>query len=82
MKIFWRVAHIAAGIVLIWLPWTGAWENNLAIWLWPQIRLIVLNPFFKGAVVGIGIDNIIIGIHDVIFACFAFRRHSSRGVAE
>jgi hypothetical protein len=71
MQIFWRIAHIAAGIVLVWLPWTGAWENNLALWIWPQIEPVMLNPFFKGAVIGLGIDNILIGIHDVIRARFS-----------
>ena len=76
-RIFWRAAHIAAGIILVWLPWTGAWENNLALWFWPQIEPVVLNPFFKGAVIGLGIDNILIGIHDVIQARFAPQRHFS-----
>ena len=71
MKIFWRIAHIATGIVLIWIPWTGAWENNLALLFWPQIAPVVLNPFFKGAVMGLGIGNVLIGIHDVIHARFA-----------
>ena len=79
MRIFQRAAHIAAGIILIWLPWTVAWENNLAIWLWPQITPFVLNPFLKGAVIGLGIVNILIGIHDVIHeviqARFSRQRH-------
>ena len=74
MKIFWRIAHIVVGIILVWLPWTGAWENNLALWFWPQIEPVVLNPFFKGAVIGLGIDNILIGIHDVIYARFSPQR--------
>ena len=77
MRIFWRSAHIAAGIILIWLPWTGAWKSNLALWLWPQIEPVVLNPFFKGAVIGLGIDNILIGIHDVIQALFSPKQHFS-----
>jgi len=75
--IFWRSAHISVGIILVWLPWTGAWQNNLALLLWPQIEPIMLNPFFKGAVIGLGIDNILIGIHDVIQASFASKRHFS-----
>ena len=77
MKIFWRIAHITAGIILVWLPWTGAWENNMALWFWPQIKPVVLNPFFKGAVIGLGIDNILIGIHDVIHTRFASKRYFS-----
>jgi len=75
MQIFWRVAHLSIGIILVWLPWTGAWENNLALWFWPQIEPVVLNPFFKGAVIGLGIDNILIGLHDFIRAHFLPRQH-------
>ena len=74
MKTFLRIAHIVVGVVLVWLPWTGAWENNVALLLFPQIETVVLNPFFKGAVVGLGIDNIILGIHDVIQTRFTIRR--------
>ena len=71
MQIFWRVVYIVTGIILVWLPRTGAWENNLALLFWPQIEPVIFNPFFKGAVIGLGIDNILIGIHDVIHARFS-----------
>jgi len=75
MQIFHRVVHVAAGIIIAWLPWTGAWENNLVLWFWPQIEPVVLNSFFKGAVVGLGIVNILIGIHDVIHSRFSPQQH-------
>ena len=74
MKIFWRSAHIAIGVILVWLPWTGAWENNLTLWFYPQIEPFMLNPFFKGAVIGLGVVNILVGIHDVVQAHFASQR--------
>ena len=77
VKIFWRIVHVATGVILVWLPLTGAWENNLALLFWPQIEPIVFNPFFKGAVRGLGIVNILIGVHDVIHARFAPQRHIS-----
>ena len=77
MKDFWRIVHVVTGIILVWLPWTGAWENNLALLYWPQIEIVVFNSFFKGAVRGLGIVNILIGIHDVIHARFAHQRHFS-----
>lgn len=57
---------LEVGIALLWLPWMGVWENNLVLYLYPQIAPVVTNPFFKGAVLGLGIDNILIGIYDVI----------------
>jgi hypothetical protein len=68
---FWRIAHIVVGIILVWLPWMAAWENNLVLYFYPHIEPIICNPFFKGAVLGLGIDNVLVGIHDVIQARFA-----------
>jgi hypothetical protein len=54
------------GIPLLYLPWSGSWENNYLLFLCPQIQPLVSNPFFKGAVLGLGIANILIGIHQIV----------------
>ncbi len=54
------------GIALLMLPWQSGWENNYFIYIYPQIRPIVANSFFKGAVLGLGIVNIIIGIQEIV----------------
>jgi hypothetical protein len=53
------------GILLLFLPWLNIWDNNYLLHLYPQIRPVVTNPFFKGFVLGLGIVNILIGINDV-----------------
>jgi hypothetical protein len=53
------------GMLLLCLPWMSAWENNYLLYLYPQFRPLVSNPFFKGFVLGLGIVNILIGIHEV-----------------
>jgi hypothetical protein len=57
---------IEAGIFLLWLPWQKIWENNYILYLYPQIRPLIANPFFKGAVLGLGIDSILMGIHQIV----------------
>ncbi len=54
------------GIPLLFLPWSNSWENNYLLFLCPQIKPVVSNPFFKGAVLGLGIANILIGIREVV----------------
>lgn len=65
----WNILYIAysleVGIVLLYLPWSASWDNNYILYLYPQIRLFVANPFFKGAVLGLGIVNILIGFHEI-----------------
>jgi hypothetical protein len=53
------------GIALLMLPWKNAWENNYFLHIFPQIRPVVTNSFFKGAVVGLGFVNILIGIYEI-----------------
>jgi hypothetical protein len=53
------------GVLLLCLPWMWVWENNYLLYLYPQFRPLVSNPFFKGFVLGLGIVNILIGIYEV-----------------
>jgi hypothetical protein len=36
------------------------------LFLCPQIRPLFANPFFKGAILGLGITDILIGIHQIL----------------
>jgi hypothetical protein len=65
-RIIYIIYSLEVGIALLWLPWKGIWENNLLLYLFPQIGPVVTNPFFKGAILGLGIDNILIGIYETI----------------
>lgn len=66
LKIIYILYSIEAGIFLLWLPWTSFWELNILTHLYPQILPVTTNPFFKGAVLGLGIANIMIGIYEVV----------------
>ena len=66
LKFFYILVTLAFGVSLLVLPWSSLWENNYLLYLFPQIRLVVANPFFKGAVVGLGIANILIGFHEIV----------------
>ncbi len=69
MGSIWNVLYIAysleVGIALLYLPWSTSWDNNYILYLYPQIRSLVINPFFKGAVLGLGIVNLLIGFHEI-----------------
>ena len=64
-KVLYIIFSIEAGIFLLWLPWLSFWETNYLTYMYPQILPIVTNSFFKGAVIGLGIVNILIGIHEI-----------------
>jgi hypothetical protein len=77
LKILYIIYSIEVGIFLIWLPWMSFWETNYLTNLFPQIRQIISNPYFKGAVLGLGIANIMIGIHEVVY----FRKFTQNAVS-
>jgi len=52
-------------VALVFAPWWSLlWESN---WLLPQgslLRSVVLSPFTRGAVSGLGIVNILLALYD------------------
>jgi hypothetical protein len=66
LKVFYIVVWEMLGVALLYFPWLSIWENNYLLYLHPQIRPVVANPFFKGAVLGLGIANILIGIREIV----------------
>jgi hypothetical protein len=65
----WHVIYVLysleVGIFFLFLPWTSLWDNNYLLYLYPKLRPVVTNPFFKGAVLGLGLVNILIGIEEI-----------------
>lgn len=54
---------IEVGLCLVVLPWTGLWNMNFFAGF-PQLRYIWPNPYFRGAVSGVGLLNIWIGLQE------------------
>lgn len=46
------------GLVLVFVPWTGYWEQNYFAELLPTIAGVVHDPFLRGAVSGLGVLNL------------------------
>ena len=49
------------GFFLILVPWTPTWENNYFMKL-AAVQEIALSPFVRGAVSGLGLLNIFLGL--------------------
>jgi len=54
------------GLFLIIFPWSHYWENNLFLSYAPLIREFVLSNYFRGAVSGLGIVDIGIGVFEAM----------------
>ncbi len=65
----YRLVHITywlvVGCFLMLFPWQRIWEHNYLLYSYPALRPVVVNPFLKGAVLGLGIVNLIIGFLEI-----------------
>lgn len=49
------VYFLEAGLLLLVTPWTTFWERNYFVNLLPALRPVVLDPYLRGAISGIGL---------------------------
>jgi hypothetical protein len=54
------------GFVLIVMPWSAFWDRNYFAHAAPALGDIITNNFFRGAVSGLGVVNVIAGATDLI----------------
>lgn len=54
------------GLFLIFTPWMRLWETNTLLYHFPVLQSILLNNFVRGAITGLGITDLYIGIMEVI----------------
>jgi hypothetical protein len=59
------LSSLLVGLVLLAAPWTTLWDSNWLLQPQPLLREILLSPFARGAVSGLGIINILIALHDL-----------------
>ena len=58
------VSSLLVGVVLIVAPWTVLWDANYLLQPMPLLRTILLSPFARGAVSGLGMVNILLAIDE------------------
>ena len=60
------------GFLLVFLPWHRSWQDNNFLYFVadaldaPGLRQVVLSGYFRGAVTGLGVINILIGIREIL----------------
>jgi len=66
LRIVYIVYSLEVGMFLIFLPWQPFWETNYFLFRFPGLHPILLNPFVKGAIAGLGVVNGLIGFHEIL----------------
>jgi hypothetical protein len=59
------LSSILVGILLAFVPWTGWWDSNYLLQPYPALRFVVLSPFARGTVTGLGLVNIVLALYEV-----------------
>lgn len=60
------------GFLLVFLPWHRSWQDNNFLYYIaetlnaPGLRLFILSGYVRGAVTGLGVINILIGIREIV----------------
>lgn len=70
LRVVLLLVWLELGLLLILLPWSGVWEANYFLNRYPALIPIMLNPYLRGAISGLGLI-------DAALAAEAFRRSSS-----
>ncbi len=56
---------LEVGLVLMLLPWTLLWDNNYFFSLQPQYGSVLLSNYLRGAVSGVGLINLWMGVEEI-----------------
>jgi len=52
------VSSLMVGATLVLAPWTSLWENHPALSASLRLREVLLSPWFRGAISGLGLVNL------------------------
>ncbi len=64
--ILYVVVCLEVGIFLTLVPWSAIWERNYFLEAYPTLRAFLLAPALRGAVAGLGLANIYMGLSEVL----------------
>lgn len=65
---------LEVGIFLLVFPWMRLWDQNLLLQYSSYLRFLFLNDFFRGAVSGLGVANLIVGVWEIAHFQAYFRK--------
>ncbi len=58
LRVLFILVCFELGVLLVFLPWSGAWERNYFLNRYPSLIPFLLNPSVRGAISGLGLLDI------------------------
>jgi hypothetical protein len=62
-------SSVLVGLILTVAPWTALWEAHQLFAPHTVLRALLMNPFLRGAVSGLGLVNLVLAaaeVHDLL----------------
>ena len=72
---------IEVGVALILLPWSAFWDRNYFAQAIPAIHSVITNNFVRGAVSGLGVINVAIGLVELLSMVVARGQERTASIA-
>ena len=69
------ISSLMVGATLVLAPWTPLWENHPALSASLRLREILLSPWLRGAVSGLGFVNLAAAALDLVYLLFKRTRN-------
>ncbi len=78
----WFVLYVLVclevGFFLMLVPFSAIWEHNYFLETFPDLRPFLLSPTLRGAVCGLGVANVYLGVAEILNRLRAVNRTSER----
>ncbi len=58
VRILMGLICLEAGVMLVFLPWSPYWDRNFFLQQFPELIPVLLSPFLRGAVTGLGLLDV------------------------
>jgi hypothetical protein len=65
-RLVYAAGFLELGLVLVVVPWSMYWDRNYFAQALPAVHQLITNNFVRGAVSGLGVINMAIGIAELV----------------
>jgi hypothetical protein len=66
VRVCFAIFTFEIGLFLVVFPWVSTWDWNYLQDLFPSLEIIWDNPYFQGALTGLGLVNIYVACLEVV----------------
>ena len=66
MALLLAALFVEVGFVLLIVPWSILWDRNYFIDVFPQLQAILTSNYVRGAVSGLGLINVSVGLTELV----------------